>query len=77
MMITFCRVSHGLHWTVYNPACGTKQCVDVTFVDDAVLESVSHLMSLWTSGLNVRITLNPVDGIIYIRINDEGEFQYW
>ena len=80
MMITFCRVSHGLHWTVHNPefSCETKQCVDVTIVGDVVLENVEsfHVTLERTSGLDMRITctLDPVDGIINIRDNDKGEF---
>ena len=60
------------------PACGTKQCVDVTIVDDDVSEGdESFNVTLErTPGLNMRITLNPVDGIINIIENDKGEYNY-
>ena len=56
--------------------CETKQCVDITIVDDEVLEDVESFdVTLErTLGLDMRITLDPADGMIYIRDNDEGEF---
>ena len=57
------------------PACGTKQCVDVVIVDDDVLENVEsfHVTLGRTPGLDTRIRLSLVDGIINI-IDDGGEF---
>ena len=59
-------------------ACETKQCVDVTIVDDEVSEGdESFDVTLErTPGLNMRITLDPVDGIIRIIDNDKGEYNY-
>ena len=55
------------------PTCGTRQCVNVSIVDDDVLENVeSFYVTLErTPGLDVRITLDPVDGII--SITDDGQ----
>ena len=66
----------GLSTILNFPACGTKQCVDVTIVDDEVPEvDESFAVTLErTLGLNMRIRLNPVDGIIHIVDNDTGEF---
>ena len=46
----------------------TQQCVNITIVDDEVLENVeSFFVNLErTPGLDSRITLNPVDGLICI-----------
>ena len=56
------------------PTCGTRQCVNVSIVDDDVLENVeSFYVTLErTPGLDVRIALDPVDGIISIIDNGEG-----
>ena len=62
--------------TILNfPACGTKRCVDVTIVDDNVLENVeSFTVTLErTPGLDMRITLDPVDGVVEIT-DDDGLF---
>ena len=60
------------------PACETKQCVDVTIVDDDVSEGdESFNVTLErTPGLNMRITLDPVDGIILIIEKEKGEYNY-
>ena len=57
------------------PTCGTRQCVNVTIVDDDVLENVESFdVTLErTPGLDMRITLDPVDGVIEIR-DDDGLF---
>ena len=66
----------GLSTILSVPACGTKQCVDVTIVNDDVLENVeSFYVTLErTFGMNTRIRLNTVDGII--SIIDDGEYRY-
>ena len=53
--------------------CGTRQCVNMSIVDDDVLENVESFdVTLErTPGLDVRITLDPVDGTI--SITDDGE----
>ena len=50
------------------PTCGTRQCVNVTIVDDDVLENVESFdVTLErNTSLDMRITLDPVDGIISI-----------
>ena len=61
--------------TILNfPACETKQCVDV-IVDDEVLENVEsfHVTLERTLGLDMRITLDPVDGVVEIT-DDDGLF---
>ena len=65
----------GLSTILNFPACETKQCVDVTIVDDDVLENVESFdVTLErTLGLDTRITLDPVDGAIEITDN-EGLF---
>ena len=57
------------------PACGTKQCVDVTIVNDEVLENVEsfNVTLERTPGLDMRIILDPVDGVVEI-IDDDGLF---
>ena len=57
------------------PTCETKQCVNVTIVDDDVLENVkSFSVTLErTPGLDMRITLDPVDREIEIT-DDDGLF---
>ena len=56
------------------PTCGTRQCVNVTIVDDDVLENVESFdVTLErTPGLDARITLDPVDGMISIIDDGEG-----
>ena len=65
----------GLSTILSFPACETKQCVDVTIVDDEVLEKVESFdVTLEkTPGLDTRITLNPVDGVVEI-IDEDGLF---
>ena len=58
------------------PTCGTRQCVNVSIVDDDVLENVEsfHVTLERTPGPNGwRITLDPMDGVIEIR-DDDGLF---
>ena len=54
-------------------ACDRRQCVNVTIVDDDVLERVESFdVALGrTPGLHGRIILNPVAGVI--EIIDDGE----
>ena len=56
-------------------ACGTRSCVNVDIVDDLVdePEEFSHVTLGRTSGLDRRITLDPVDGRIEI-IDDDGKY---
>ena len=65
----------GLSTILNFPACETKQCVNVTIVDDDVLENVESFdVTLErTPGLDMRITLDPVDGVVEIT-DDEGLF---
>ena len=63
-------IDYGELSTILNfPTCGTRQCVNVSIVDDDVLENVESFdVTLErTPGLDVRITLDPVDGVIEIR----------
>ena len=65
----------GLSTILNFPSCGTKQCVDVTIVDDDVSENVEsfHVTLERTLGLDMRITLDPVDGVVEIT-DDDGLF---
>ena len=65
----------GLSTILSFPACETKQCVDVTIVDDDVLENVEsfHVTLERTPGLDMKITLDPVDGVVQIT-DDDGLF---
>ena len=59
--------------TVLNfDACETRSCVNVTIVDDSVDEQTEvFAVTLRRSvGLDSRIRLNPVDGVIEITDND-------
>ena len=53
--------------------CDRRRCVNVTIVDDEVLEMTeSFTVTLErTPGLDSRITLDPVDGVV--EITDDGE----
>ena len=54
-------------------ACQRRSCVNVTIVDDEVLEMVVESFNVTlerTPGLDNRITLNPVNGVVEIRDND-------
>ena len=53
-------------------ACETRQCVDITIVDDLVNEPVEEFdVTLErTLGLDSRISLDPVDARVLIRDND-------
>ena len=57
-------------------ACETRQCVNVTIVDDFVdepIESFSVTLER-TPGLDMRIRLDPVDGVVEIDDNDGKRF---
>ena len=56
-------------------ACGTRSCVNVDIVNDLVdePEELFRVALGRTSGLDDRITLNPVDGQIMI-IDDDGKY---
>ena len=66
----------GMSTTLSFPACGRKQCVDVTIVDDEAEETIESFdVTLERPpGLDMRISLDPVDGVIYITDNDKGKF---
>ena len=51
-------------------ACETLKCVNVTITDDGVDEFFPYHLRR-TTGLDSRITLNPVDGQIEIVDNDD------
>ena len=53
-------------------ACETRRCVEVTIVDDLVDEpnEIFHYTLGRTIGLDPRISLNPVDGVVEIIDND-------
>ena len=65
----------GLSTILSFPACGTRECVNVTIVDDSVLENVESFdVTLErTPALDMRITLDPVDGVVEIT-DDDGLF---
>ena len=49
------------------PPCERRSCVDIPIVDDDVLENSELFnVSLERNGLDSRITLNPVDGLVEI-----------
>ena len=53
-------------------ACETRRCVNVTIVDDLVdepLESFDYTLER-TPGLDMRIRLDPVAGVVQINDND-------
>ena len=56
-------------------ACEKRHCVDVTIVNDAVDEpdEMFGITLERIPGLNDRITLDPVDGVVII-IDDDGRF---
>ena len=62
-------------------ACETRQCDNISIVDDVTLEMTeSFSVTLErTPDLNSRITLNPVDGDINILDNDGRKYDdfYW
>ena len=53
-------------------ACQRRSCVTVTIVDDEVLENVEsfNVTLERTPGLDMRITLDPVDGVVEITDDD-------
>ena len=53
------------------PPCANKSCVDIPIVDDDVLENSELFnVALERNGLDGRITLDPVDGMVEIIDND-------
>ena len=58
-------------------ACETRSCVNVTIVDDLVDEpdliEFFHYTLERTPGLDPRISLDPVDGVVEI-IDDDGKY---
>ena len=49
------------------PHCERRSCVDIPIVDDDVLENSELFnVSLERNGLDSRITLDPVDGLVEI-----------
>ena len=59
-------------------ACQIRSCVNVSIINDVVLENVESFdVTLErTLGLDSRITLNPVDGVIEITDNDGTRSHY-
>ena len=53
-------------------ACETQRCVNVTIVDDLMVEpdTIFDYTLERTSGLDMRISLDPIDGQIKITDND-------
>ena len=65
----------GLSTILMFEACQRRRCVNVTIVDDEVLETVIESFTVTlerTPGLDNRIALRPVDGVFEIR-DDDGE----
>ena len=56
-------------------ACQNRSCVNITIHDDMIVENVEsfNVTLERTPGLDMRITLDPVDGEIEISDND-GQF---
>ena len=56
-------------------ACQRRSCVNVTIIDDEMLENTESFNFTLerTTGLSDRITLDPVDGVVEI-IDDDGTF---
>ena len=56
------------------PACDTRQCVNITIVDDLVNEPVEEFDVTLEKprGLDPRISLNPMDARVVIR-DDDGK----
>ena len=53
------------------PPCERRSCVDIPIVDDDVLENSELFnVTLERNGLDSRITLDPVDGLVEITDND-------
>ena len=53
------------------PPCERRSCVGILIVDDAVLENYELFnVTLERNGLDTRITLDPVDGLVEITDND-------
>ena len=57
-------------------ACDTRRCVDVPIMNDTDDEpdEMFTITLERTPGLNDRITLDPVDGVVII-IDDDGKFK--
>ena len=61
-----------LNTTLSFATCETRRCMNVTIVDDLVdepLEFFNYTLER-TSGLEMRISLDPIDGLISITDND-------
>ena len=56
-------------------ACERQRCVNVTIVDDDILEMTEsfHVTLERTPGLDMRIRLDQVDGVVEIT-DDDGEY---
>ena len=56
--------------------CQTKQCALIRIEDDAIIEDVENFFVTLerTSGLNDRITLEPIDGEIQISDRDGNKW---
>ena len=53
-------------------SCQVRSCVDISIVNDTILEDEEafDVTLLRTIGLDSRIRLNPVDGVVVITDND-------
>ena len=52
-------------------ACQRESCIDITIVDDNVLEgNESFTLTLDRNGLDIRIDLDPGDGTVEITDNE-------
>ena len=68
----------GLSRILSFPACDTRQCENITIVDDSEDELVEEFdVTLErTIGLDPRISLNPVDARVVIHDNDGKSVLY-
>ena len=64
----------GLNSILSFAACEIQRCVNVTIVDDLVdeAEEFFHFTLERTPGLDSRISLDPVDGQVFI-VDDDGK----
>ena len=65
----------GINVILLFAACQRRSCVNVTIIDDEMLENTESFNFTLerTTGLSDRITLDPVDGVVEI-IDDDGMF---
>ena len=65
----------GISAIVFFAACQRKSCILVNITDDEILENIESFNFTLerTSELDSRISLEPVDGVVYIN-DDDGMF---